>query len=277
MKFGDFEITPFVERKFRLDGGSMFGVIPKTIWERLIPADDRNLIPMQTNLFVLRAHGKVMLFDAGLGDSLSEREEKIYSVEGPSRMEEALAELGLRPEAIDIVILTHLHTDHCAGAVKRLGDAFIPRFPNADVIASRKEWEAAMSPSERTAAVYVPERLKALHKSGRVKLIGRDLELFPGIRAWHTGGHTEGHFGLEIESGGRQVWYYADTFPTSAHLKTAYVPATDLYPLETMEIKRKLLPEIIEKQVVLAFDHDIHTPMATITQDGKNLIVTPAN
>ena len=277
MKFGDFEITPFVERKFRLDGGSMFGVIPKTMWERLIPADERNLIPMQTNLFVLRANGKVMLFDAGLGDSLTEREEKIYNIDSPSHLESSLETLGLTPEQIDVVILTHLHTDHAAGAVKREGDRFVPRFPSAELIASRKEWTAAANPNERTSAVYVPERYDAIEQSGRLRLIDHDTELFPGIRAVHTGGHTEGHFGLEIESGGRKVWYYADTYPTAAHLKTAFVPATDLYPLDTMEIKRKLLPQIIEQQVVLAFDHDTKTPLATVTQDGKKLVITSVN
>ena len=122
MRFGSFDITPFVEREFRLDGGSMFGVIPKSIWQKLLPADENNLIPMVTNLFVLRANGQTLLFDAGLGDSLSEREEKIYGAVGPSRMNEGLAEAGVTPDDIDVVILTHLHTDHCAGAVKRAGE-----------------------------------------------------------------------------------------------------------------------------------------------------------
>lgn len=275
MQFGDFEITPFVERRFKLDGGSMFGVIPKVMWERLIPADENNLIPMQTNLFVLRAHGKTMLFDAGLGDTLTEREEKIYAVRGPSQLESELARMDLSPESIDVVILTHLHTDHAAGAVKNGDDGPQPRFPNAVYYASRDEWEAATNPDERTAAVYIPKRYHALEKSGRLELIERDTELFPGIWARHTGGHTEGHFGLELESGGQQVWYYADVFPSSAHLKVPYVPATDLYPKETMAVKRRLLPQIIEQEVVVAFDHDTTMPLARVSQEGNKIFATP--
>ncbi len=253
----------------------MFGVIPKTMWQKLLPADENNLIPMVTNLFVLRANSRTLLFDAGLGDSLTEREERIYGTVGQSRMNEGLAEAGVTPDDIDAVILTHLHTDHCAGAVRSEGDRFVPRFPNATVIASRREWQAAMEPNERTAAVYIPERLQAIDDSGRLELIDTDTELFPGVRAVHTGGHSDGHLGLEIESGGQKVWYHADIYPTSAHLRTAYIPATDLYPLDTMAVKRALLPRIIGEQVVLAFDHDTRMPLARITMDGKNPVAIP--
>lgn len=281
MRFGSFDITPFVEREFRLDGGSMFGVIPKSMWQKLLPADENNLIPMVTNLFILRAHGQTLLFDAGLGDSLTEREEKIYGTVGPSRMTEGLAGAGVTADDIDVVILTHLHTDHCAGTVKRVGERFVPRFPNATVIASRREWQAAMNPNERTTAVYIPERLKALEASGRLELIDFEgtadsIELLPGVRAVHTGGHSDGHLGLEIESGGQKVWYHADIYPTIAHLRTAYIPATDLYPLDTMAVKHALLPRIIEEEVILALDHDTRIPLARISMDGKSPVAIPA-
>lgn len=273
MRFGEFEINTFVEQKFKLDGGSMFGVIPRAMWEKMIPPDENNLIDMNTNLFVLRAHGKTMIFDAGLGDTLSDREKKIYSASGMSALSEGLAGLGLTTDDIDYVILTHLHTDHAGGAVKRDGNQFVPRFKNARYIASRQEWRAALNPDERTSAVYLPDRYLALEKAGQVDLIGADTELFPGVRAVFTGGHTEGHFGLEMESGDRKVFYYADIFCTSNHMPVAYVPAVDLFPGQTMAIKRKKLPEIVGDSVVMAFDHDINTPLGVVRQDGRRLVV----
>jgi glyoxylase-like metal-dependent hydrolase (beta-lactamase superfamily II) len=275
MKFGDFEIRAFVEQKFRLDGGSMFGVIPKTMWQRLIPADENNLIPMVTNIFVLRAHGKVMIFDAGLGDTLTDREKKIYGTDGVSHMSGGLADQGLSTDDVDYVILTHLHTDHFAGSVKLENGKFVPRFRNARYIVSDKEWEVAMHPDERTSAVYVPDRLEALKQSGQVDTIEIGRELLPGIKTVFTGGHTQGHYALEISSGSTQVFYYADIFCTSAHMKVPFVPATDLFPLDTMAIKRKVLPRIIDQDVVMAFDHDIHTPLARIKQVDRKFVVEP--
>lgn len=275
MKFGDFEIYSFVEHKFRLDGGSMFGVIPKIIWQKLIPADENNMIPMHTNLFVLKAHGKNFIFDCGLGDDLSDFEKKIYNVESESMLSDGLKGLGLTEDDIDVVILSHLHTDHVGGGVKRINDKLVPRFPKAKYIIDKEEWQDAAHPDERSSAVYVVERYNALEKSGQIEFIDSDIELFPGITIDHTGGHTPGHFALRMESGGEKVWYYADIFTTAAHMAVAYVPGTDLFPLRTMEVKRKFLPQIIEENIIMAFDHDVNMPFAMVAQDGKKLKVSP--
>ncbi len=274
MKFGDFEIHSFVEQQFWLDGGSMFGVIPKTLWQRMIPADENNLIPMKTNIFVLKAHDKNMIFDAGLGDTLSDREKKIYAANGISNLDSGLASLGLTTDGIDYVILTHLHTDHAGGAVKLVDGEFVPRFKNAKYLISKEEWEVAIRPNERTSAVYVPERYYALKNASQVELIDANTELFPGIKAVYTGGHTEGHYVLQMESGGQKVWYYADIYCTSHHMRVPYIPATDLFPLQSMEVKRKALPEIIGDKVVMAFDHDINLSFGKVQQEEKNIIVT---
>jgi glyoxylase-like metal-dependent hydrolase (beta-lactamase superfamily II) len=275
MQFGRFEIGTFVEQQFKLDGGAMFGVIPKAVWQRLIPADENNLIPMVTNLFVLKAHGKTMIFDAGLGDTLNDREKKIYGTDGCSRLDQGLADLGLTADDIDFVLLTHLHTDHAGGAVVRKGKGYVPRFRSARYCISKKEWDLAMSPDERTAAVYVPERLQPLEDAGVIEWVTGDGELFPGIKAGFTGGHTEGHYALEIESEGTAVFYYADIFCTTAHLKVPYVPGSDLFPVETMEIKRRTLPRIINHNVVMAFDHDVDTPLARVRDLDGTLTVEP--
>ena len=248
----------------------MFGVIPKMMWGRLWPSDENNLIPMVTNLFVLKAHGKNMIFDLGLGDALSGREMKVYNTTGVSNLEPGLKSLGLSTDDIDIVILTHLHTDHSGGAVKREGDRYVPRFRKAQYVISRSEWEAAVHPDERTSAVYISERLLPLEEAGQVSFIDDDTELFPGIKAVHTSGHTDDHFALEIESEGRQVFYYADIFPSQHHMRVPFVPATDLLPRETMRVKREALKRIVNKGVIMAFDHDIEAPLAEFTdQDGK--------
>jgi len=248
----------------------MFGVVPKTIWQKLIPADENNLIPMVTNLFVLKAHGKLMLFDCGLGDTLTDREKKVYATTGESRLDSSLAALGMNTDDIDFVILTHLHTDHAGGTVMKKNDDFQPRFKNASYIINRGEWDQAVNPDERTKAVYIPDRLTVLEKAGQVDFIEGSTELFPGIKTVVTGGHTESHFALEIESAGTSVFYYADIFCTAHHMKTAYVPATDLYPLQTMDIKRRTLPRIVNRDVVMAFDHDVDNPLARIREkDGK--------
>ncbi len=275
MKFGQFEIRTFVEQKFKLDGGSMFGVIPKLIWGKIWPSDENNLIPMVVNMFVLKAHGKNMLFDAGLGDTLSDREKKVYNTDGVSHLEAGLKKLGLTPDDIDVVILTHLHTDHCGGVVKRVDGEYIPRFKNARYIISRDEWEAAIHPDERTSAVYISSRLLPLEQAGLVSFIDEDTELFPGIRAVSTGGHTEDHFALELESEGHQVFYYADIFPSQHHMRVPFVPATDLVPRESMAAKREALKRIVNHDVIMAFDHDIEAPLAKFTEQDGKLIAHP--
>ena len=277
MKFGNFEIETCVEHKFKLDGGSMFGVIPRTMWQKLLKPDENNLIEMAINLFVLKAHGKNFIFDIGLGDTLTDREKKIYGTVGDSTMTEGLHSVGLTEDDIDFVIMTHLHTDHAGGAVKLENDKFIPRFKKAVYIASQKEYDDATHPNERTSAVYVPERYYALKDAGQLQLIDGNYEFMPGISFVHTGGHTEGHFGIEMVSGEQKVFYYADIFMSSSHMAVPFIPATDLYPLESMEIKRKKLPEIIEDNVIMAFDHDMQIPFARVEADGKRLKIERVN
>ncbi|MCP4705976.1 MAG: MBL fold metallo-hydrolase [candidate division Zixibacteria bacterium] len=273
MKFGSFEIIPFVEQKFRLDGGSMFGVIPKKIWGRMISSDDNNLIPMVANLFLLKANGKNILLDTGLGDVITEKERKIYAATGETNIEGGLKKLGITPEDIDYVLFSHLHTDHSGGAMVETANGLKPRFPNATHIVQKDEWEDATNPDERTAAVYIPERLKVIESAGLLELIDGDKELLPGIKAVKTGGHTRGHQAFEAISDDTVAVYYADIIPSEHHIRVPFVPSTDLFPLDTMKVKRELLKRLVAEKMVIAFDHDIEIGLGRVRQEGHKIIV----
>jgi glyoxylase-like metal-dependent hydrolase (beta-lactamase superfamily II) len=271
MRFGDFEIIPFVEQKFRLDGGSMFGIVPKKIWGKLMEVDADNLIPMETNLFVLKTGRANILFDTGLGDCLGEREKKIYAASGETRIESGLKQMGLTTDDVDYVFLSHLHTDHAGGAVKMIDGKYVPRFNRARYVVQKREWRDGMNPDERTAAVYRPERLKVLEETGQLMLIDGDAELVPGVRVIRTGGHAPGHQAIEAVSGDTMVVYYADIMPSSHHLKVPYVPAVDLDPKRTMEVKRHLIKKLSENKSAIVFDHDIEIKIGRLSHDGDRM------
>jgi len=251
----------------------MFGVVPKKIWGKLVPSDENNLVPMETNLFLLKAGGKKILLDTGFGDCLSSGEKKIYAVSEATNIETGLKEIGVGPGDIDIVFLTHLHTDHAGGAVKRDGNRIVPRFPKATYFVQATEWRDAMKPNERTAAVYIPERLEVLEKAGQLELLDGDSEIMPHLRAVKTGGHTPGHQALEAESGGTTVVYYADIMPSSLHVRIPYVAAVDLDPLTTMAVKRELIERLLATEAAIAFDHDTGIKIGRLTRDDKKVVV----
>lgn len=272
-RFGDFVIYHFVEQVFKLDGGSMFGVIPKKIWGNFIAADEDNLVPMKTNLFVVDTGEKKILCDTGLGTVLSKKEQKIYAAYEPSRIESGLKEIGFAPADIDYVVLTHLHTDHAGGAVVEENGKLVTRFKNARYVVQKEEWQDAINPDERTSAVYIVDRLRVLQESGQLDLIDGDREILPGVKLVKTGGHTAGHQGVEFCSGGKTVVYYADIIPSSHHFKVPYVASVDLFPRDTMKIKRTLVKRALAGEIAIAFDHDLEIPIGVAREDGVKTII----
>ncbi len=274
-KFGDFTIYHFVERTFKLDGGTMFGVVPKIIWGNLVPVDEDNLVPMNTNLFVVDTGNHRILCDTGLGTLLSKKESKIYAAFEPSRIETGLRELGFDLDDIDYVLLSHLHLDHAGGTVREEAGKMVPRFPKARYVVQKDEWNDAMNPDERTAPVYKTDMLRILEKAEQLTLVDGDEEILPGVRLVRTGGHSIGHQGMEFSSGGTTVVYYADIIPFSHHIKVPYVASVDLYPRDTMKVKRSLVKRALAGEIAIAFDHDTKIAIGTVREEGGKTVVRP--
>ena len=265
MKFGKFEIFSIVENSFKIDGGAMFGVVPKIIWERLAPPDEKNRVKLDLNLLLVISENENILIDAGMGDVLSERQKKIYGIEKPSDLEKKLSKLNLTPGDIDLVILTHLHADH-AGGVVGLDESGKKtcRFPNARHVVQIKEWNDAMSPDERTSATYFTENLKLLEKSNLLELVDGEDEIAKEIKVINTGGHTPGHQAVLIEDGENRILCPGDIIPSASHLKIPYVASVDLFPQQTMAQKRKFLDLCINDGWLLAFDHDLNIKLGKL-------------
>jgi glyoxylase-like metal-dependent hydrolase (beta-lactamase superfamily II) len=274
MRFGNFEIFSIVENSFKIDGGAMFGVVPKIIWERLVPADEFNRVKLDLNLLLVKTNEENILIDTGMGDALSEKHKKIYGIEKPSNLEGELSKLNLTPEDIDLVILTHLHADHSGGVVKidELGKK-APRFPNARHIVQIKEWNDAMFPDERTSATYLTENFKLLKEHSLLELVDGEDEVAKGIKVIPTGGHTPGHQAVLIEDGENKILCPGDIIPSASHLKIPYVASVDLFPLETMTVKRKFLDMCINDGWLLAFDHDVNIKLGRLEKSGIEIKV----
>jgi methylmalonyl-CoA epimerase len=270
---GDLEIVILSDGLFRLDGGAMFGVIPKTFWERKSAPDDRNRIQMCMTPLLVRG-ARTMLIDAGCGDKLSAKQADIYLLEREFNLQHALAAAGTSPESIDIVLATHLHFDHAGGFTVREPDgAYRPRFPRAQYVIRRGEFEDAMHPNERTRGSYFPENYKPLADAGVLQLVDEDVSIMPGVRVRRTGGHTPHHQIVMIESRGQTAVFAADLLPTAAHLPEVWVMGYDLVPIETLEFKRAFLREAVEREYLIVFEHDPHIAAGYIRErDGKRYV-----
>ena len=275
---GDLELVSLCDGFFRLDGGAMFGVVPKALWEKKAPPDERNRIILAMRPLVVRGT-RTMIIDAGLGDKESGKFIDIYGVERARNLDHALAEAGLAPEDVDIVLATHLHFDHAGGFTERDATGRLrPRFPRAQYIVRRGEWEDATHPHERNRASYLFDNYVPLAEAGVLQLVDDDLTIMPGVKVRRTAGHTMHHQMVLIESGGKTAAFVADMMPTTAHLSEPWLMGYDLYPMDTLAAKKAFLPEAIAQNMLVFFEHDPVLAAGYIReQDGKRRVVPALN
>lgn len=283
MLLGEFELITVSDGTFRLDGGAMFGVVPKSIWDKINPADPRNRILLSLNCLLVRARppyggvGKNILIDTGIGARFDEKSNEIYEINRSPGLEENLKKVGTPPEKIDSVILTHLHFDHCGGNTKLDAKGnLIPTFSNAQYFIQRKEWEDAFNPNERTKGSYREDDLLALERAGQLKLIDGDFEVAPGVSTAVTGGHTRGHQIVLIESAKKRCIFWGDLIPTTGHINVPYIMSYDLFPLETIEQKKKWEEVAISEKCICHFEHDPDITFAYLERRGKRIVANPA-
>jgi len=272
--FGPFDLIPAGDGFFALDGGAMFGVVPKPLWEKVAPPDGRNRIRMAMRAWLVRGGGRTVLIDAGCGDKLDRKAADIYGLERDRNLEHALADAEEAAETIDLVVASHLHFDHAGGFTKRAEDGrAVPRFPNARYVIRRGEWDDALHPHERNRASYFAENYVPLAEAGVVDFVDEDGPLTPHLAVRRTGGHTMHHQIVMIEGGNRTAVFVADLLPTAAHLPLPYIMGYDLYPMDTLAVKRAFLREAVEREYLILFEHDPHIAAGYIRERNGRLTI----
>ncbi len=269
MNLGDIEFHIVSAGHVRLDGGAMFGVIPRPLWEKKIPPDARNRITLAMNCLLIRAAGKRILVETGAGDKWDAKLSDIYAIE-PSRLVDGLREYDLRPEDIDVVVNTHLHFDHCGGNTLEEKGKMLPVFPNARYVVQSGEFEHAKNPTERDRASYFDENYIPLESAGMLSLLEGDHSIVPGVEVIVVPGHTKHMQCVKLTGGGKTAFFFADLIPTTAHLPLPWIMSYDLYPMTTLENKKRWVPQVIREGWLALFGHDPKIPAAHLRErDGK--------
>jgi len=278
-QFGEFDLTILSDGTYYLDGGAMFGVVPKPLWEKRAPADEMNRILLGLNTVVVRTGKHTVAIETGIGNKLSEKLRTIYH--SKEQLPRALEAADIRPEEIDIVINTHLHFDHCGwNTVRNAAGQIVPTFSNARYFAHRGEVDHGHLQLERDAISYIGENYDPLIENGQMTLLdtrpGQTEEIVPGISVECYPGHTAQLVAVHIDSGRKRACYISDLIPTSAHLDVTWVMGYDLDPLACIEQRKRFYSRAIPEQWLVLFTHDHHVPMGYITLNDKNKPVIKA-
>ncbi len=274
MKFGNFELSIIRESVFKLDGGAMFGVVPKTMWGKLSPADELNRVVLACNLLLIDTGAAKVLIETGMGDRWSDKERERYGLETLVSPEHTLDGVGLKPKDIDFVIISHLHFDHAGGATISKDGAIVPTYPNAKYVVQRGEWDFAFKANARAKASYRPDDFVPIEAHKQLLLVDGDYEVTPGVSVRLTGGHTSHHQVVCFESAGQKGVYFADIMPTRSHLSPPWVMGYDHYPLVSCDVKTEYLAKAAAEDWLVVFDHEPGVPWGKVKVEGNRFEFT---
>ncbi|MGH9467489.1 MAG: MBL fold metallo-hydrolase [Terriglobales bacterium] len=274
---GEMELTVITDRTYLLDGGAMFGVVPKTLWSRNTPCDERNQVRTGLNSLLFRTRGELVLVETGCGDKLSEKQMRFGGVDPRRDFLDRLRANGFAPEEVTVVVNSHLHYDHCGwNTVRRPGGQIAATFPNARYYVQRREWEHAREQHERDRVSYLTDNYDALVASGQMVLLDGDRELLPGVSVVCLPGHTRGLQAVVVRSGAEVACYISDLMPTHWHVKPSWVMAFDLDPLRTIDNKHRILEQAVREHWLLVFTHDPEHAFGYVQHRDGEYVFTPA-
>lgn len=260
---------------FKLDGGAMFGVVPKSIWNKINPADENNMCTWALRCLLIEDGGRLILVDNGIGDKQDEKFFRHYFLHGEDTLERSLEKLGFHASDITDVFLTHLHFDHCGGSIVRQGDKLVPAFPNATFWSNKDHWEWAVNPNDREKASFLKENILPIRESGQLKFIEKatdgDTPFLPSIDIKFVYGHTDAMMLPVVQYKGKKIVYMADLLPSHGHIPIPYVMAYDMFPLTTLNEKKSFLKEAVEKEYILCFEHDAQQECCTVEYTEKGI------
>ncbi len=262
LSLGDWTVRTIETGSLGLDGGAMFGSVPKPLWSRTNPPDERNRIRLAMRCLLLEGHGRRVLVDVGMGEKFSPKLLEIYAVESRPTLETSLLAAGVDPGSITDVVLTHLHFDHAGGATVRAGAGLAPRFPSARWYVQRRNWDNAHQPNPRERASYMPENFDPLAEAGVLELWEGPQAPWPGVTLLTAEGHTRGQQLVRVEGGGQVVYFVADLIPTAAHVRIPFVMGYDMACIETMAEKRALLTRAVSERAWICLEHDPDVALA---------------
>jgi glyoxylase-like metal-dependent hydrolase (beta-lactamase superfamily II) len=263
IELGPVKVHVLRESTFWLDGGAMFGVVPRAVWEKKDPPDDRNRVELAANVALIETAGKRVLVETGMGERWAARDVERYRLQGGGLVA-ALASIGVAPADVDVVVNTHLHFDHAGGNTRVADGRVVPTFPRARYVVQLGEWEDATHPHERNHASYREEDFVPLAEARQLETVQGEVEVAPGVRVVPVGGHTAYHQMVMVEGGGRTLAIPSDLLPTSSHLPLPFIMSYDLFPVGTLEAKRRLLARAVEEDWALLFYHDARVPSGRV-------------
>lgn len=270
LQIGEIKLTWLNGGVTNLDGGAMFGVVPKPLWLRKYPANDQNQIELNTDPILVQANGLNLLIDAGIGSGkFTDKQKRNYGVTEESQLVEDLAKLGIEPNEIDYILMTHLHFDHVSGLTKLVNDQLVSIFERAEIITSQTEWNEMKNPNIRSKSTYWRENWEPIQT--QVRPFDQEREITAGVKMIHTGGHSDGHCIIVIENSGEKLIHMADIMPTHAHANVLWVMAYDDYPMTSIAAKQKWMNYGLENNVWYSFYHDAYYRAVKWDQTGKEI------